>query len=64
MMFLNIFHRILVKQFHFGRFDQVSQGEVTHQTPVCHILIMGNMKALIFETFERKAFSWTLFIQI
>ena len=26
MIFLNIFHRILVKKIHFGRFDQVSGG--------------------------------------
>ena len=46
MIFLNIFHRILVKKIHFGRFDQVSGGGDTSDPRVacqkrlnrCHFL--------------------------
>ena len=40
MTFLNIFHRILVKKNHFGRFGQVSGGGDTSEPRVSPIKVL------------------------
>ena len=42
MTFLNIFHRILVKKIHFGRFGQVSGGGDTSEPRVTLIKMRSN----------------------
>ena len=51
MIFLNIFHRILVKKIHFGRFDQVSGGGDTSDPRVA-----PHFRFTALATFDQNGF--------